>query len=225
MFGAIRSQTVPHANHWLFTGEQRDSGSNLYYLRARYYDPSIGRFLSKDPLPMGNVYAYAGNNPVNFVDPSGLCPPTLCAPAAAGCTVGPVGCAVGAAVGLGVTGTVVCIGVGCGEAVVDVMSGLGSLFSKGKSGQGDKERLGSIENLGKWYQKETSYPVRGSDVENARKEACRQILEKYGRLGPKAQKDVPAILGRFGLSLEFCRDLISGTLVPGVPWRSEASKE
>jgi len=71
-FGAIRSQTGTSANYWLFTGEQRDSGSNLYYLRARYYDPGIGRFVTQDPLPMGNLYAYAGNNPVNFVDPSGL---------------------------------------------------------------------------------------------------------------------------------------------------------
>ena len=78
VFGAIRSQTVPHANHWLFTGEQRDSGSNLYYLRARYYDPSIGRFLSQDPVsgyshfPQSqHTYAYAYNNPVVWTDPSG----------------------------------------------------------------------------------------------------------------------------------------------------------
>ena len=71
-FGAIRSQTGTSANYWLFTGEQRDSGSNLYYLRARYYDPGIGRFLSQDPLPTGNLYAYVGSNPVNFIDPSGL---------------------------------------------------------------------------------------------------------------------------------------------------------
>src|SRR5439155_18722074 len=61
------------ANYSLFTGEQRDGDSGLYYLRARYYDPAIGRFPSHDPLPTGNLYAYAGNNPVNFVDPSGLC--------------------------------------------------------------------------------------------------------------------------------------------------------
>jgi len=77
LFGAIRSESGTGAagNEWRFTGEQRDpqSGRNFYYLRARYYDPGIGRFLSQDPLPAGNLYAYAGNNPVNFVDPSGLC--------------------------------------------------------------------------------------------------------------------------------------------------------
>jgi RHS repeat-associated protein len=71
---AIRSQSGPGAsvNHWLFTGEQHDADSELYYLRARYYDPESGRFLSRDPLPGGQPYAYAGGNPINRVDPSGL---------------------------------------------------------------------------------------------------------------------------------------------------------
>lgn len=51
VFGPIRSQSGSSENYWLFTGEQRDSESGLYYLRARYYDPAIGRFLSQDPPP------------------------------------------------------------------------------------------------------------------------------------------------------------------------------
>ena len=46
-------------------------------MNARYYDPSMGRFLSEDPLGLAGgdltLYSYAGNNPVVFVDPSGLC--------------------------------------------------------------------------------------------------------------------------------------------------------
>ena len=46
-------------------------------MNARYYDPTIGRFLSEDPLGLGvgdlTLYSYAGNNPLVFVDPSGLC--------------------------------------------------------------------------------------------------------------------------------------------------------
>ena len=51
--------------------------NGLYYMNARYYDPSMGRFLSEDPLGLAGgdltLYSYAGNNPVVFVDPSGLC--------------------------------------------------------------------------------------------------------------------------------------------------------
>jgi len=47
------------------------------YLRNRWYDPQTGRFLTQDPIGLAggvNLYAYAGNNPVTFTDPFGLCP-------------------------------------------------------------------------------------------------------------------------------------------------------
>ena len=47
--------------------------NELYYLRARYYDPKLGRFWTQDPLPAGNLYTYGRNNSANRVDPSGLC--------------------------------------------------------------------------------------------------------------------------------------------------------
>ncbi len=51
----------------------RDTGVGLIYLRNRYYDPEIGRFLTVDPIMDGtNWYAYCNNDPVNFVDPLGL---------------------------------------------------------------------------------------------------------------------------------------------------------
>jgi len=50
--------------------------ADLYYYRARYYDPTTQRFLSKDPIEFEsgdfNFYRYVGNDCVNFVDPSGL---------------------------------------------------------------------------------------------------------------------------------------------------------
>jgi RHS repeat-associated protein len=50
--------------------------NGLYYMRARYYNPAVGRFISEDPLGFGggdvNLYVYAGNNPVVGVDPWGL---------------------------------------------------------------------------------------------------------------------------------------------------------
>ena len=56
-----------------YSGEYLDEETGLIYLRARYYDPSVGRFISEDPIRDGmNWYAYCGNSPVMFADPSGL---------------------------------------------------------------------------------------------------------------------------------------------------------
>ncbi|WP_346115403.1 polymorphic toxin-type HINT domain-containing protein [Nonomuraea maheshkhaliensis] len=61
-----------------FLGKTEDSSTGLSYLSARYYDPSIGRFVSTDPLldlskpQWTNPYSYAGNNPLGASDPTGL---------------------------------------------------------------------------------------------------------------------------------------------------------
>jgi len=47
-------------------------GSSLQHLGARYYMPDIGRFITQDPLGIGNPYAYCDNNPIAYVDPEGL---------------------------------------------------------------------------------------------------------------------------------------------------------
>ncbi|ARN56564.1 hypothetical protein STSP1_00947 [Sedimentisphaera salicampi] len=63
-------------NPYMFTGRRYDAGTGLYYYRARMYSPKIGRFLQTDPLGYFdtiNPYAYCGNNPVNWIDPWGLC--------------------------------------------------------------------------------------------------------------------------------------------------------
>jgi len=50
--------------------------NGFYYMKARYYDPAVGRFISEDPIGFDggdvNLMAYVGNNPVNGIDPSGL---------------------------------------------------------------------------------------------------------------------------------------------------------
>ncbi len=62
-----------------FTGKQTDP-TGLQYLRARYYDPSIGRFLTPDPLASVQRYAYPGDNPARSIDPTGLCVPRVPCP-------------------------------------------------------------------------------------------------------------------------------------------------
>lgn len=64
---------------YAYTGREWDPETALYYYRARYYDPRVGRFLSEDPIGFSagpNLYLYTRNNPVTFSDPSGLlrCP-------------------------------------------------------------------------------------------------------------------------------------------------------
>jgi len=76
-FGSPSLTLLGTGNDLLYTGREYDRETNLYYYRARYYDPEIGRFISEDPLGFKagvNFYAYVGNNPVNFNDPSGLEP-------------------------------------------------------------------------------------------------------------------------------------------------------
>ena len=81
-FGAARIHLGTSEQPFGFTGEQQDADidNDLYYLRARFYDPSLGRFWSRDPFtgfassPQSqNPYTYVGNQPENLVDPWGLC--------------------------------------------------------------------------------------------------------------------------------------------------------
>jgi len=64
--------------NYLFTNQEFDPESDLYYYNARYYNPKIGRFISMDPAyghaddVLGlNGYVYVRNNPLKYVDPSG----------------------------------------------------------------------------------------------------------------------------------------------------------
>jgi RHS repeat-associated protein len=77
-FGAPLATTEGVAQPFQFTARQRDPETGLYYYRARYFDPSLGRFISEDPIGLAggvNQFAYVGNDPMNQTDPFGLCPP------------------------------------------------------------------------------------------------------------------------------------------------------
>jgi RHS repeat-associated protein len=83
-FGNRIGATGTTPNNYLYRGEQFDPDLGLYYLRARYYNPATGRFLSRDPNEpnarpfKGSLdprklhrYLYTGSNPVNRIDPRG----------------------------------------------------------------------------------------------------------------------------------------------------------
>jgi len=74
-FGNIVATTGSVSNPFRYTGREFDSESTLYYMRARYFDPATGRFLSEDPMAFGgsdvNFYDYVANSPIDFMDPLG----------------------------------------------------------------------------------------------------------------------------------------------------------
>jgi len=76
-FGATLAATEAIPNDFEFVGQWgvASDPTGLAYMRARYYDPALGRFHSPDPLGFAggdlNLYTYAGNNPISFMDPLG----------------------------------------------------------------------------------------------------------------------------------------------------------
>jgi RHS repeat-associated protein len=70
----LKSETKP--NPFQAMGRHFEPHGGLYQVRARWYDPHLGRFLSQDPIGLAggiNPYAYANNSPTNLRNPSGLC--------------------------------------------------------------------------------------------------------------------------------------------------------
>ena len=74
-YGKQTASTGTLTNQFQYTGREFDSETGPYFNRARYYDPSVGRFISEDPLAFEsgpNYYSYVHNSPIRFIDPRGL---------------------------------------------------------------------------------------------------------------------------------------------------------
>lgn len=81
LWGKPISKSEKVTNPFLYSGEYWDTTTDLQYLRARWYDPSVGRFINEDtyegditnPLSQ-NFYTYVENNPLSYIDPTGHFP-------------------------------------------------------------------------------------------------------------------------------------------------------
>jgi RHS repeat-associated protein len=74
-FGKQTASSGSLTNPFRYTGRELDAETNLHYYRARYYDPTSGRFISEDPIRFyGGIdfYSYSANRPMDFSDPLGL---------------------------------------------------------------------------------------------------------------------------------------------------------
>ncbi len=73
-FGKLTASTGSLVNPFRYTARESDTETGLYYYRARYYDPNVGRFLSEDPDQFSagnNFYPYVESDPEDWGDPDG----------------------------------------------------------------------------------------------------------------------------------------------------------
>jgi len=141
-FGNTTNSGVSNANEFQYTGREND-GNGLYYYRARYYSPVLGRFVNEDPLGFAgsgpNFYAYVFNSPTNLVDPFGLATPALI-PIVAGSGTG-LTLIQGGGGAAAITGTIVETGSAGGPAGVAVLGA-------GAAGWGIGREIGHIPLIG-----------------------------------------------------------------------------
>ncbi len=143
-FGNLTASTGSLVNSFRYTGRESDAETGLYYYRARYYDPSSGRFLSEDPIRFSgmdlNLYRYVWSDALNLRDPFGLSPSSI-----AWCFL--KGAAAGAA-GAVVVGALAVGAVTLGAPVAAVTTVLGVVAIAGGAALGI-DVIGDIKN-GNW---------------------------------------------------------------------------
>jgi RHS repeat-associated protein len=94
-YDAFGKATITTTNNMKFNlradGQYEDDETGLYYNWNRYYNPSLGRYISSDPLGLmagNNTYNYVNGNPINYTDPTGQCPWCIVGAAALGGAIG-----------------------------------------------------------------------------------------------------------------------------------------
>ena len=145
-FGKVTQKEEADYNPFQYVGKYGVMylSDNLYYMRARHYDPTIGRFLSEDPIWSTNLYPYAENNPIMGIDPKGESFMKYAGYFAVGGFLGSVGGLVlGTGVGLGNPVAM------AGGAIVGGVGGAGAgVYLAYKSDHKKKESYDEIMNNG-----------------------------------------------------------------------------
>ena len=173
-FGNVIEQSGASPNVYLYRGEQLDPNVGFYYLRARYYAPAVGRFLTTDPFagnffdpPSLHRYLYAGADPVNAEDPTGRF--TL---VELGVTVAIIG--VGAAIGYATLG-------GVGGAIAGAAIGAAVVLTRGLI-----LRLRAAQPVLNAVSAEEQLASRALIKEAQRRGMSGQAVERLGQLGTQA---------------------------------------
>jgi RHS repeat-associated protein len=134
-YGGLEGRTGTATTPFGFADQYTDAETGLQYLRARFYDPETGQFLSRDPIDAltGQPYAYGLDNPLTQVDPSGL----FAIAGALGCLAGPEAAAACAGIGT----TVACAAISpCRHAAEEAAHGVASLFEGEDSSEGSSSQ-------------------------------------------------------------------------------------
>jgi RHS repeat-associated protein len=74
-YDSFGNSTSSSLTRYTYTGREFEADTGVYYYRARWYDPQVGRFITEDPIGFEggpNWYVYVMNQPINFKDPEGL---------------------------------------------------------------------------------------------------------------------------------------------------------